>query len=263
MKKSRAASRNRNQPWNPNGQATVAVSGIRQTSNVAAATTGGAWSGDETRAANAGTPPPQTRIDEERGGALAARIHEGGGNEGLYFLNPSLIHNSYSLQALALSSTNSETPNKDYHWIFDCGATYTMSFDASDFMEIFPTRKRYIKTASGNLAYVEGAGTIKLSSELCLPNCLYIPSLSHKLVSVSQVTRELHCDLLMQSGLCILQDTRTGKIVGRGTEHRGLYYVDGMAQQGAAMLTQGLTEEQTWLWHRRLGHPSIGYLRLI
>ncbi|CAH9079865.1 unnamed protein product, partial [Cuscuta europaea] len=59
------------------------------------------------------------------------------------------------------------------------------------------------------------------------------------------------------------EDTRTGKIVGRGTEHRGLYYVDGMAQQGAAMLTQGLTEEQTWLWHRRLGHPSIGYLRLI
>lgn len=39
--------------------------------------------------------------------------------------------------------------------------------------------------------------------------------------------------------------------------------MDGMAQQGTAMLTQGLTEEQTWLWHRRLGHPSIGYLRLI
>ncbi|XP_057784888.1 uncharacterized protein LOC131002403 [Salvia miltiorrhiza] len=88
MKKSRAASKNRNQPWSPNGQATVAVSGTRPTSIVSAATTGGAWSGGDTRAANAGTPagnvgppPPQTRINEERGGALAARVHEGEGYE--------------------------------------------------------------------------------------------------------------------------------------------------------------------------------------
>ena len=29
------------------------------------------------------------------------------------------------------------------------------------------------------------------------------------------------------------------------------------------MLTHGQTDRQVWLWHRRLGHPSIGYLRLL
>lgn len=78
-----------------------------------------------------------------------------------------------------------------------------MSFDVSNFSEIVHTPKKYIKTASGNLAYMQGAGTIKLSPDLSLPNCLFVSSLSHKLVYVSQVTRELHCNLLMQPCFCI------------------------------------------------------------
>ncbi|XP_047938594.1 uncharacterized protein LOC125186283 [Salvia hispanica] len=56
---------------------------------------------------------------------------------------------------------------------------------------------------------------------------------------------------------------KTGTIVGRGTGRYGLYYVDEIAQQSTAMLTHGLTDRQIWLLHRRLGHPSISYLRLL
>nr|GEX53022.1 putative ribonuclease H-like domain-containing protein [Tanacetum cinerariifolium] len=52
-------------------------------------------------------------------------------------------------------------------------------------------------------------------------------------------------------------DIRTGKIIGRGTERQGLYYVDEVVtQQGTVMLAHGSTDREAWLWHRQLGHPS-------
>ncbi|KAJ0598803.1 putative RNA-directed DNA polymerase [Helianthus annuus] len=60
-----------------------------------------------------------------------------------------------------------------------------------------------------------------------------------------------------------LDDIRTGAIIGRGTERQGLYYVEEVTQHGTVMLAHGTPNREAWLWHRRLGHPSIGYLHLL
>ncbi|XP_042014175.1 uncharacterized protein LOC121762375 isoform X2 [Salvia splendens] len=57
--------------------------------------------------------------------------------------------------------------------------------------------------------------------------------------------------------------TRTGAIIERGTESHGLYYVDDLAQPGRVLLTQGTSERETMLWHRRFGHSSPGYLKVL
>nr|GEW57751.1 putative Gag-polypeptide of LTR copia-type [Tanacetum cinerariifolium] len=56
---------------------------------------------------------------------------------------------------------------------------------------------------------------------------------------------------------------RTGAIIGRGTERQGLYYVDEVAQNGTVLLSHGTKEREAWLWHKRLGHPSTGYLHML
>ncbi|KAF5783821.1 putative RNA-directed DNA polymerase [Helianthus annuus] len=58
-------------------------------------------------------------------------------------------------------------------------------------------------------------------------------------------------------------EIRTGRIIGRGTERQGLYYVDEVSHDGVAMLALGSVDREVWLWHRGLGHPSDGYLRLL
>lgn len=150
---------------------------------------------------------------------------------------------------------------KNDSWIFDCGATDTMTYEISDMCSMSKPWKSRIHTANGEILQVKGGGTIQVSQDMKLSNCLYVPSLSHKLLSISHVTKELNCVVLMHPTFCILQDIRTGKIIGRGTERQGLYYVDEVVtQQGTVMLAHGSTDREAWLWHRRLGHPSTGYL---
>jgi hypothetical protein len=45
-------------------------------------------------------------------------------------------------------------------------------------------------------------------------------------MSVSQVTEELNCVVLIYSTFCLLQDILTKEIIGRGAKRGGLYYVD-------------------------------------
>lgn len=96
-----------------------------------------------------------------------------------------------------------------------------------------------------------------------LNNCLYVPTLSSKLVSLSFVTKELNCVVLMYPKLCLLQDIRTKQIIGCGIERGGLYYVDEVVHQGNAMLAHEMINKQLWLWDRRIGHPSFGYLKFL
>nr|GEV95688.1 putative ribonuclease H-like domain-containing protein [Tanacetum cinerariifolium] len=48
------------------------------------------------------------------------------------------------------------------------------------------------------------------------------------------------------------RDIRTGRIIGRGTEREGLYYVDEVTTSGTVMLAHRTSEKEAWLWHRRL-----------
>ena len=114
------------------------------------------------------------------------------------------------------------------------------------------------------MTVVSGSGTIEISPTLKLSNCLYVPKLSHKLMSISHVIKERNCTLLMHPNFCVLQDTRTNRIIGRGTERQGLYYVDEITQQdGTAMLAHDSADREAWLWHHRMGRPSSGYLKIL
>uniref|UniRef100_A0A803L9R4 GAG-pre-integrase domain-containing protein n=1 Tax=Chenopodium quinoa TaxID=63459 RepID=A0A803L9R4_CHEQI len=115
------------------------------------------------------------------------------------------LHTTYGLGLMCNKST----------WIFDCGATYTMSYDPSDFHSSKSTTRTKIQTANGEFIPITQAG----------------------------------------------DDAQTGRIIGRGIERGGLYYVDEETQQGNALLAHGSPEYQIWMWHRRLGHPSFGYLK--
>ncbi|CAN6568096.1 unnamed protein product [Malus baccata var. baccata] len=152
---------------------------------------------------------------------------------------------------------------KDKGCILDLGATDHMTFDKNLFTSMTTSSRKCIATATGTTTLVLGAGTVNLTPAFPLHHCLLVPSLSHNLLSIPQVTKQLDCVVLMYPLFCLLQDIQTKEIIGRGTKRKGLYYVDdvvpGRANAVRASRTNNLHE--VWLLHRRLGHASFGYLR--
>ncbi|KAM2373706.1 hypothetical protein ACFXTH_042713 [Malus domestica] len=152
---------------------------------------------------------------------------------------------------------------RDTGWIIDSGATDHMTYDASLFYHMTSPSKEDVITANGDVAPITGAGSISLTPSLSIHNTLLVPTLSNHLLSVGQVTEQLDCVVLMFPTFCLLQDIQTRAIIGRDTKRRGLYYVDDVSASHVNQVCSGhLNKNKTiWLWHRRLGHASFGYLK--
>ena len=114
-----------------------------------------------------------------------------------------------------------------------------MTFDPSDLLSIVSTSRTHIQTTKGECVSVDRVGSVDISPSLRLKNCLLISSLSHKLLSVSQLTKYLNCTVLMTFDGCIVQDAQTGTIIGRGIKKGGLYYVDEAFPKGHTSLAHG------------------------
>ena len=55
---------------------------------------------------------------------------------------------------------------KSDQWIFDCGATDTMTHDPHDFDSLFTLVKTHIETTSGELVAIQRGGSIVFSEKL-------------------------------------------------------------------------------------------------
>ena len=79
---------------------------------------------------------------------------------------------------------------------------------------------------------------------------------------MEQATEELNCCALIYPKFFLFQDILTKEIIGRGTKRGGLYYMDEFNVGRANKVDRnGDKEQEIWLWHHWLGHPSFFYLR--
>ena len=83
-------------------------------------------------------------------------------------------------------------------------ATDTVTNDPFDISSVVPTTRTHIQTANREYVSVDRAESVDISPSIHLNNWLLIPSLSHKMLSVSQLTKDLNCTLLMISDGCIV-----------------------------------------------------------
>lgn len=68
---------------------------------------------------------------------------------------------------LALTCSKGHVLQKrDLKWIFNCGSTYTVSFDANDFDSIENSKNSLFQTANGECVEVRGASTINIFAKL-------------------------------------------------------------------------------------------------
>jgi len=102
---------------------------------------------------------------------------------------------------------------------------------------------------------------VRCTPSITLSSVLYVPSFPVNLVSVSSLVDHMDCRVSLDRENCLIQERKTGKQLGTGIRHNGLWYLDRRKTDAAICLALSATanedEAKVMLLHCRLGHISF------
>lgn len=149
-------------------------------------------------------------------------------------------------------------------WILDSGASKHVTGRSSEFAsyKLYPSSyKKTVQTADGTFQPIRGVGTVKCTPSITLSSVLYVPSFGVNLVSISSLVDQLDCQIFLDRENCIIQERKTGRRLGTGVRHNGLWYLDKRRTDEVVCraLSAVASEEEAkvMLLHCRLGHISF------
>lgn len=162
--------------------------------------------------------------------------------------------------------------NKFKHWVVDSGATKHITTSLDDLFDIVALEQsdhNHVQLPDGGTASITHTGSYRWDNGDVLANVLVVPDFKYNLISVSQLTRHLHCSVRFFPEFCVFQDLLTGKVKGIGKETGSLYFLlnkdvgDGsnMNAASAKLMHIKTNDDEGMLWHNRLGHPSSTTLK--
>ncbi|CAL8990607.1 unnamed protein product [Prunus brigantina] len=144
-------------------------------------------------------------------------------------------------------------------WGLDSGATDHITSDPTLFTQTKSSQIPIVNLPTGSSAQITSTGTIPFNSYITLDNVLCVPSFRLNLMYASKITTSLNCCVLLFPTFCVLQDLATGKMIGSGKQHGGLYYMSPLQKTPVTYQVS----HPPHLWHMRLGHPSPSRLKLL
>jgi hypothetical protein len=142
-------------------------------------------------------------------------------------------------------------------WYIDNGCSKHMTRDQNMFLTLDKTKGGNVMFGNDNSAKIIGKGTICLGSEKAKEkNVLLIEDMKHNLLSVSQICDQGHT-LDFDSQKCEIRSEKYGRLVATTLRTpNNIYILDEVKGEKCCM---GQID-QSWLWHRRMGHINFDNL---
>ena len=145
-------------------------------------------------------------------------------------------------------------------WIIDTGASNHMTGILEDLQDMVDIPSCPVCLPDGSNSAATKEGTVVLDKNFCLNNVLYVPGLTCKLISMSQLIDHYNCIVQFTNKFCVIQNRTSRMLIGAGERRDGLYYFWGVMNVKAMKIDcMGSLD----LWHKRLGHPSLQVTKLI
>ena len=137
-------------------------------------------------------------------------------------------------------------------WILDTKTSNHISGNTDFFSSLtFPS-----SLANGSQTIAKGIGSVCPLPSLPLASVLYVPHFPFNLISISKLTRDLHCVLTFSHNSITLQDRSTGKMIGIRHESQGLFHLS-----SPLCSTAHTSTEAPLLLQSHLSHPSLSKFR--
>ena len=176
--------------------------------------------------------------------------------------HPSILCSFTGLDRPYVCSTNQNITALNA-WVIDSGATNHICHQKSSFLSFKSLPDTSVSLPNGVMVDIVGIGSIELGSDLRLSDVLYIPQFKFNLLSVSCLTKRLHCRLWFDESSCGIQDPTRELMIGMGREVANLYFLDieSLSSPGISSPIIVASVSSLDTWHKRLGHPSMSKLQ--
>ena len=137
----------------------------------------------------------------------------------------------------------------------DSGCSHHITGDKAMFSSISPKDGGYATFGDNAKGKIVGEGKVGKSPNPTNENVLLVDGLKHNLLSISQF-----CDkdykVVFESNKCVVLDKNECALFV-GSRHNNIYVVDLYDSKAFNEKCLVSVNDDTWLWHRRLGHVSM------
>ncbi|XP_070042859.1 uncharacterized mitochondrial protein AtMg00300-like [Nicotiana tomentosiformis] len=141
----------------------------------------------------------------------------------------------------------------------DSGCSKHMTGRMDDFLSLKALQGRSVSFENGKKGYILGVGKIGKTLSHSIENVYYVNGLKYSLLSVSQI-----CDIGNKveflSKSCIVTNLITSEVVLIAKRFKNIYVADFDSLNGGDLTCLSDIDDDTELWHRRLGHASFSLL---
>jgi len=134
-----------------------------------------------------------------------------------------LVSNIPNYEELSGKSHQFSQSATEIKWILDSGASDHIVCSPTFLTSFKPVHNRWVKLPNGSSTPVTHIGTVAFSEQFVLHKVLCIPLFYLNLISMSKLAFDSFYITIFLRQVCFIQDLRSGKMIGTGTEKEGLY----------------------------------------
>jgi hypothetical protein len=152
---------------------------------------------------------------------------------------------------LVLSAQRQKNP-----WYIDSGCSKHMTGDKGKFLSLSESKSGNVTFGNDAPGKIKGKGMVSLSNGKGKAQyVLLVDGLKHNLLSVIQMC-DRGCEVVFTSKDCKIKSINSGRVVAKGIRTKNNVYVLKEDREECHLRKH----DESWLWHRRLGHLNFDYL---
>jgi hypothetical protein len=141
-------------------------------------------------------------------------------------------------------------------WYIDSGCSKHMTGDKGKFLLLSESKSGTVTFGNDAPGKIKGKGMVSLSNgKGKSQDVLLVDGLKHNLLSVSQMC-DKGCEVLFTSKDCKIKSVNSGQVVAKGIRIENNVYVLKENREECHLRKH----DESWLWHRRLGHLNFDHL---